>query len=155
MVFYTVALIRHISTFDFHSHSCALLVAISPSRAGFISQIPPALSLLSIFDSFSVPIHLTQSSRLGLRPRIPTPIARTLHSLRLTHRNCCWNSITTVTRVKTNRFFESSPQALPLCYTVMEEVVSVARAKGMTVPDDTVSKLIKQCTDVKTGLPVV
>lgn len=68
-------------------------------------------------------------------------------------RNCCWNSITTVTRVKTNRFFESSPQALPLCYTVMEEVVAVARAKGMTVPDDTVPKLIKQCTDVTTGLP--
>lgn len=58
-----------------------------------------------------------------------------------------------MTRVKTNRFFESSPQALPLCYTVMEEVVAVARAKGMTVPDDTVPKLIKQCTDVKTGLP--
>jgi 2-dehydropantoate 2-reductase len=71
----------------------------------------------------------------------------------LMSRNCCWNSITTVTRVKTNRFFESSPQALPMCHTVMEEVVAVARAKGMTVPDDTVEKLIKQCTDVKTGLP--
>jgi 2-dehydropantoate 2-reductase len=35
----------------------------------------------------------------------------------------------------------------------MEEVVAVARAKGMTVPEDTVEKLIKQCTDVKTGLP--
>jgi hypothetical protein len=93
-------------------------------------------------------------TRARLRGNQALPIgsfALCTHSL--TIRNCCWNSITTVTRVKTNRFFESSPQALPLCYTVMEEVVAVARAKGMTVPEDTVEKLIKQCTDVKTGLP--
>jgi ketopantoate reductase len=35
----------------------------------------------------------------------------------------------------------------------MNEVAAVARAKGLTVPDDTVEKLIKQCTDVKEGLP--
>lgn len=68
-------------------------------------------------------------------------------------RNCCWNSLTTVTRVKTNRFFESSPEALPLCYTLMREVEAVAKAKGLTIPDGTVDRLIKECTDVATGLP--
>ncbi|WWD16890.1 hypothetical protein CI109_101322 [Kwoniella shandongensis] len=68
--------------------------------------------------------------------------------------NCCWNSLTTATRLKTGPFFDSSSQALPLCYTVMEEVVAVAKAKGLTIPDGTVEKLIKQCTDVAyPGLP--
>jgi 2-dehydropantoate 2-reductase len=35
----------------------------------------------------------------------------------------------------------------------MNEVAAVARAKGLNVPDGTVEKLIKQCTDVKEGLP--
>ncbi|WVF66939.1 hypothetical protein IAT40_001682 [Kwoniella sp. CBS 6097] len=68
--------------------------------------------------------------------------------------NCCWNSLTTATRLKTGPFFDSSSQALPLCYTIMEEVCAVAKAKGLTIPDGTVEKLIKQCTDVAyPGLP--
>lgn len=68
--------------------------------------------------------------------------------------NCCWNSLTTVVRLRTNPFFESSEFALPLCYTIMEEVKAVAEAKGLTIPDGTVEKLIKQCTDVgDLGLP--
>jgi 2-dehydropantoate 2-reductase len=70
-----------------------------------------------------------------------------------THRNCCWNSLTTVTRIKTNRIFESSDEALPLCYTLMREVEAVAKAKGLNIPEGTVERLIKECTDVKTGLP--
>lgn len=36
----------------------------------------------------------------------------------------------------------------------MNEVVTVAKAKGLTVPDGTTEKLIKQCTDVPyPGLP--
>jgi hypothetical protein len=70
-----------------------------------------------------------------------------------TRRNCCWNSLTTVTRIKTNRIFESSDEALPLCYTLMREVEAVAKAKGLNIPKGTVERLIKECTDVKTGLP--
>lgn len=58
-----------------------------------------------------------------------------------------------MTRVKTNRFFESTPEALPLCYTLMREVEAVAKAKGLRIPDGTVDRLIKECTDVATGLP--
>jgi ketopantoate reductase len=68
-------------------------------------------------------------------------------------RNCCWNSLTTVTRLRTNRFFESSSEALPLCYTLMSEVEAVAKAKGLNIPEGTVDRLIKECTDVKAGLP--
>jgi 2-dehydropantoate 2-reductase len=35
----------------------------------------------------------------------------------------------------------------------MREVEAVAKAKGLVVPEGTVERLIKQCTDVKTGLP--
>ncbi len=35
----------------------------------------------------------------------------------------------------------------------MNEVAAVAKAKGLDVPEGTVEKLIKQCTDVKEGLP--
>ena len=44
--------------------------------------------------------------------------------------------------------------ALPLCRTIMEEVEAVAKAKGLTIPDGTVDRLLKQCTDVGgLGLP--
>jgi len=69
-------------------------------------------------------------------------------------RNCCWNSLTAVARLRTNPFFESTPLALPLCRTIMEEVTAVAKAKGLTIPDGTVDRLLKQCTDVGgLGLP--
>ncbi|WRT65321.1 uncharacterized protein IL334_002264 [Kwoniella shivajii] len=68
--------------------------------------------------------------------------------------NCCWNSLTAATGLKTGPFFDSSSQALPLCYTVMREVEAVAKAKGLKIEDGTVEKLIKQCTDVAyPGLP--
>ena len=35
----------------------------------------------------------------------------------------------------------------------MGEVVQVARAKGLKVPEGTIDKLIEQCTSVKEGLP--
>ncbi|KAJ9095230.1 hypothetical protein QFC21_005596 [Naganishia friedmannii] len=35
----------------------------------------------------------------------------------------------------------------------MAKVPAVARAKGLTVPEGTEEKLMKQCTDVKEGLP--
>ncbi|WVN87225.1 uncharacterized protein L203_102402 [Cryptococcus depauperatus CBS 7841] len=68
--------------------------------------------------------------------------------------NCCWNSLTAVTLLKTGPLLESSELALPLCYTIMEEVAAVAKAKGLCVPEGTVEKLIKQCTDAAyPGLP--
>ena len=53
-----------------------------------------------------------------------------------------------MTRLRTNPFFESSEHALPLCYTIMEEVQAVARAKGLTVPDGTVERLIGEARAV-------
>lgn len=35
----------------------------------------------------------------------------------------------------------------------MGEVVQVAQAKGLNVPEGTIDKLIEQCTSVKEGLP--
>ncbi|KAK4687482.1 hypothetical protein P7C73_g2632, partial [Tremellales sp. Uapishka_1] len=67
--------------------------------------------------------------------------------------NCAWNSLTTVSRLRTNRFLDSSPHALTLSYAVMNEVAAVAKAKGLTIPDGTVEKLIQQCVSVKEGLP--
>ncbi|GHJ89501.1 hypothetical protein NliqN6_5903 [Naganishia liquefaciens] len=67
--------------------------------------------------------------------------------------NACWNAVTTATQLRTNRFLEASPQAMMLSRAIMGEVVDVARAKGLTVPDGSVDKLIEQCTSVKDGLP--
>ncbi len=78
---------------------------------------------------------------------------RSSHTPSSRHRNACWNSLTTATQLRTNRFLASSPHALTLSYAIMNEVAAVARAKGLNVPDETVEKLIKQCTDVKEGLP--
>ena len=59
-----------------------------------------------------------------------------------------------MSRLRTNPFFESTPLALPLCRTIMEEVAAVAKAKGLTIPEGTVDRLLKQCTDVGgLGLP--
>jgi 2-dehydropantoate 2-reductase len=67
--------------------------------------------------------------------------------------NACWNAVTTATQLRTNRFLEASPYALELSRSIMGEVVQVARAKGLTVPEGTIDKLIEQCTSVKGGLP--
>jgi 2-dehydropantoate 2-reductase len=48
---------------------------------------------------------------------------------------------------------DASPAAVKLSYAIMEEVAAVARAKGLKIPEGTVERLIKQCTDVKDGLP--
>ena len=61
--------------------------------------------------------------------------------------------MTTATQLRTNRFLDASPYALDFSRSIMSEVVEVARAKGLVVPEGTVGKLIKQCTDVKEGLP--
>jgi ketopantoate reductase len=68
-------------------------------------------------------------------------------------RNACWNAVTTATQLRTNRFLEASPYALELSRSIMGEVVQVAKAKGLTVPEGTIDKLIEQCTSVKGGLP--
>lgn len=77
-----------------------------------------------------------------------------LREARANDRNCCWNSLTALVRIRTNPFFESSQYALPLCKTIMQEVEAVAKAKGLTIPDGKVDELLKQCTDVGgLGLP--
>lgn len=105
------------------------------------------------------PLHLPSSFlalfhlKLDLNP-LPTLVPWTVFFTDAHRYSLSRNSLTTVTRLKTGPFFSSSSQALPLCYTIMQEVVAVARAKGLTIPDDTVDKLIKQCTDVAfPGLP--
>ena len=92
---------------------------------------------------------------VALGPAETSPLAGSyqIHEPNLTNRNCCWNSLTTITRQRTNTFFDSSPEALPLCWSIMREVEAVAKAKGLAIPDGTVERLIKECTDVKTGLP--
>ncbi|WVQ83437.1 hypothetical protein IAT38_005578 [Cryptococcus sp. DSM 104549] len=68
--------------------------------------------------------------------------------------NCCWNSLTATTRLRTGPFFDSTPFALPLCRAIMEEVAAVAKAKGLTVPDHTVDRLLLEGTSVPyPGLP--
>lgn len=57
---------------------------------------------------------------------------------------CDRNAVTTATQLRTNRFLEASPHAMTLSRAIMGEVVDVARAKGLTVPEGTVDKLIEQ-----------
>ncbi|KAL1410306.1 hypothetical protein Q8F55_004312 [Vanrija albida] len=68
--------------------------------------------------------------------------------------NCAWNSLTSVTRLRTNHIFGSSPGAAAFALDLMREVVAVARAKGLTVPEGTEEDLLKQCQAVGgAGLP--
>lgn len=68
--------------------------------------------------------------------------------------NACWNSLTTVTRVRTNHFFASSPGAAEFATKLMDEVVAVARAKGLDIPLDTPATLLARCQVVPgAGLP--
>jgi ketopantoate reductase len=69
-------------------------------------------------------------------------------------RNCAWNALTTVTRLRTNQIFASSPGAADFSRTLMLEVVAVARAKGLAVPEDTADDLMRQIREVGgPGLP--
>lgn len=64
------------------------------------------------------------------------------------------NSLTAVTRLRTGHIFASSPTSLPLCHTIMNEVASVARARGLSIPEDTVQRLIdKGRAAPSAGLP--
>lgn len=54
------------------------------------------------------------------------------------------NAVTTATQLRTNRFLASSPHAMTLSRAIMSEVVDVARAKGLQVPEGTIDKLIEQ-----------
>lgn len=73
---------------------------------------------------------------------------------RADRRNCAWNALTTVTRLRTNQIFASSPDAAEFSRTLMNEVVAVARAKGLAVPADTADDLLRQVREVGgAGLP--
>ncbi|BEI85991.1 hypothetical protein CcaverHIS002_0602780 [Cutaneotrichosporon cavernicola] len=68
--------------------------------------------------------------------------------------NCAWNALTTVTRLRTNQIFASSPGAEDFSKTLMNEVVAVARAKGLDVPLDTADDLMRQIKEAQgPGLP--
>ncbi|GMK58379.1 hypothetical protein CspeluHIS016_0504110 [Cutaneotrichosporon spelunceum] len=68
--------------------------------------------------------------------------------------NCAWNALTTVTRLRTNQIFASSPGASDFSRSIMNEVVAVARAKGLDVPEDTADDLMRQINEVSgPGLP--
>jgi ketopantoate reductase len=104
-----------------------------------------------------------QLSRVSLIPVNPIPRRKSVRAdccidilfylFFPSRRNACWNAVTTATQLRTNRFLEASPYALDLSRSIMGEVVQVAKAKGLTVPEGTIDKLIEQCTSVKGGLP--
>jgi len=66
--------------------------------------------------------------------------------------NVCWNSVTTASQLRTNRFLNSSPHALSLAHALMNEVVAVAKAKGITMPNGIVEKHIHDCMIIEGGL---
>lgn len=68
--------------------------------------------------------------------------------------NCAWNSLTAVTRVRTNHIFGSSEGAADLSVELMKEVTAVAKAKGLNIPDGTPEKLLNDVQVVPgPGLP--
>lgn len=69
-------------------------------------------------------------------------------------RNCAWNSLTTVTRIRTNHFFDSSPGATDFSLALMREVIAVAQAKGLKVDDSQADALLAKCKGMPgAGLP--
>ncbi|PQE04638.1 2-dehydropantoate 2-reductase protein [Rutstroemia sp. NJR-2017a BBW] len=58
--------------------------------------------------------------------------------------NCAWNCLTTLTRVHTHEWLESSPEAVIMTRRLMEEVSEVARRDGVKVREDLVESLFKR-----------
>jgi ketopantoate reductase len=59
-----------------------------------------------------------------------------------------------VTRIRTNHYFASSPGATDFSVKLMNEVVAVARAKGLEVPDSIPAELLAKCKGMPgAGLP--
>lgn len=56
--------------------------------------------------------------------------------------NCAWNSLTALTRLHTHAWLTSSPFALSITRTLMDEVLSVAKASGLDMRDGLVDELI-------------
>lgn len=68
--------------------------------------------------------------------------------------NCAWNSLTAVTRIRTNHIFASSDEAADLSVALMAEVMAVAKAKGLSIPEGTPEKLLRDVQVVPgPGLP--
>jgi 2-dehydropantoate 2-reductase len=55
--------------------------------------------------------------------------------------NVAWNAITSLTMIDTQTWLHSSPDAIPLTKTLMEEVIQVARKSGVPMRDELVDEL--------------
>ncbi|KAG4033926.1 hypothetical protein MFRU_004g04210 [Monilinia fructicola] len=58
--------------------------------------------------------------------------------------NCAWNCLTTLTRVHTHEWLNSSPQAMNMTRTLMAEVITVGRNLGVDIPENLVDRLMKR-----------
>lgn len=58
--------------------------------------------------------------------------------------NCAWNCLTTLTRVHSHEWLESSPEAVTMTRKLMEEVIEVARRDGVKVREDLVERLFQR-----------
>ncbi|ATZ53174.1 hypothetical protein BCIN_09g00580 [Botrytis cinerea B05.10] len=58
--------------------------------------------------------------------------------------NCAWNCLTTLTRLHTHEWLNSSPEAMNMTRTLMGEVVTVARKMGVDIKDDLIERLMKR-----------
>lgn len=76
---------------------------------------------------------------------IASPVVSDPTDIQPTYRN----AVTTATLLRTSHFLSTSPHAMTLSRTIMTEVIAVATAKGLNIPDGTVDKLIEQCVSVK------
>ncbi|PWY89653.1 ketopantoate reductase family protein [Aspergillus sclerotioniger CBS 115572] len=71
--------------------------------------------------------------------------------------NCAWNTLTTLTGQDTQAFLQSSEDAIPLTRRLMGEVLGVARASGVSLPDgliDTQIARIQGLGAVRTSMQV-
>ncbi|KAJ7132942.1 ketopantoate reductase PanE/ApbA C terminal-domain-containing protein [Mycena filopes] len=60
--------------------------------------------------------------------------------------NATWNSLTALTELRTSDFIKTSQTAETVARSMFSEVINIARAKGIEIPEDALSTNMKQYT---------
>ncbi|CAD6444766.1 e06b987b-e64a-4461-a470-5792bf000a29 [Sclerotinia trifoliorum] len=58
--------------------------------------------------------------------------------------NCAWNCLTTLTRTHTHEWLNSSPEAMKMTRTLMQEVITVGKKMGVGIKDDLIERLMER-----------
>ncbi|OOF99353.1 hypothetical protein ASPCADRAFT_1030 [Aspergillus carbonarius ITEM 5010] len=123
--------------------SCVTWVGASQPIPGLVQHTTSEDTELGLYPNPNLPdsiesTRLTTFTSLLAQGQTPHTIHTNIQPTRWTKViwNCAWNTLTTLTAQDTQSFLQSSPSAIPFTRRLMSEVIAVARATGISLPDD-------------------